>query len=125
MSNPYESPQATNSSAPSSTDWMLESAHNSQTVTAAIEQYFQGEGYRLEDGTPSDGHYGVGNNVLRIIFGAFVKRYKFKVNVVPSGTGCIVYIEKGMTGVMGGAIGYAKMKKELGRVREGVRRFIN
>ena len=123
MSNPYESPQTINT-APPSTDWLTESQSDLQNTATAVDQFFRGEGYRLEDGEPSDGHYGIGNNLLRIIFGAFIKRYKFKVNIVPSGNGCAVYIEKGMSGVMGGAIGYAKMKKELGRIREGLRRFI-
>ena len=90
-----------------------------------MESFFKSEGYRLEDGIPSDGSYGIGNNLLRIIFGAFVKRYRFKVNVMQSGAGCFVYVEKGMSGVMGGAIGYAKMKKELGRIRNGVQRSIS
>ncbi len=120
MSNPYESPQAITTNAPNSADWVAQSRSELPSTTEAVEQFFLSEKYRLEDGTPADGTYGIGNNLLRILFGAFVKRYKFKVNVVPSGNGCLVYVEKGMSGVMGGAIGYAKMKKELARIRLGV-----
>ncbi|QEG22189.1 hypothetical protein [Mariniblastus fucicola] len=123
MSNPYESPESMTTNA-NAADWMAQSPSDPQTVAAAVQQYFLGEGYRMEDGNPVDAIYGIGNNLLRILFGAFVKRYRFKVQVVPVGTGSQVSVEKGMSGVMGGAIGYAKMKKELNRIREGVRNSI-
>ena len=91
----------------------------------AVQAFFFSEGYRLENGDRHDGVYGIGNNFLRIIFGAFIKRYRFKVRVSAAGSGSVVSVEKGMSGAMGGAIGYAKMKKELSRVRVGVRAAVS
>ena len=120
MSNPYESPDSMTTNA-NSTDWVASSPQGVEDTASAVEQFFLVEGYRLEDGNPQDAIYGIGSNVLRILFGAFVKRFRFKVKVVAEGSGCRVFVEKGMSGAMGGAIGYAKMKKELARVRDGVR----
>ena len=123
MSNPYQSPESTTtnanpeSSAPTHLD--------ADKAAEAVENFFLSEGYRLEDGDRHDGVYGIGNNLLRIIFGAFIKRYRFKVRVSAAGSGSVVSVEKGMSGAMGGAIGYAKMKKELSRVRVGVRAAVS
>ena len=119
MSNPYQSPQ-TQAIDVSKADWRAVTQLDPKAAAIAAQDFFLAEGYRLESGDVRDGTYGIGNNVLRLLFGAFVKRYKFKVQVVAVGDGSNVLVSKGMSGVMGGAIGYAKMKKELVRIREGL-----
>ena len=91
-------------------------------VSGRLERFFLSQGYRLESGTTSDGVYGTGSDLWRILFGAFAKRYKFLLGVTPNhnGTVCNVFLEKGMSGAMGGAIGYMRMKKELQRVRNEI-----
>ena len=64
------------------------------------------------------------NDILRILLGGFVKRNKFKVKVVPTATGSNIFVDKGMSGAMGGALGYARMKKELTRIREALETHI-
>ena len=86
--------------------------------------FFAAEGYRLESGTTADGIYGIGSNLMRILFGAFVKRYSFKLLIKEHESGSSVVVDKGMSGAMGGAIGYSKMKKELSRIRAGVKNIL-
>lgn len=121
MNNPYDSPQTP---AGQENDRLLISSDDVQTTANKVAHFFEGEGYRLESGMPTDGFYGVGNNILRILFGAFVKRYRFHVTVLEYASGSSVTLEKGMSGVSGGAIGYSKMKKELERIKAGVRAVI-
>ena len=116
MTNPYETPQ----SKVDSPEWVAQTELNIEAAAAAVEQFFLSERYRLEDGHTRDAVYGIGNNVLRILFGSLVRRYRFKVRVIPSGSGSNVFVSKGMSGAMGGAIGYVNMKNELARIREGV-----
>ena len=124
MSNPYETPEAMTTNA-NSDGWVAQTHLDINAAAVAIESFFQSEGYRLEDGDSQNGVYGIGNNFLRILFGAFVKRFKFKVRISAAGSGSAVTVEKGMSGAMGGVIGYAKMKKELERVRAGVRQAVS
>lgn len=123
MSNPYESPLASTTGV-SGSDWLAKTQLEVNKTARTVESFFQAEGYRLESGDNLDGVYGIGNNILRILFGAFVKRYKFKVRVLQDGSGSIVVVDKGMSGAMGGVIGFTKMKKELARIREGVQSSI-
>lgn len=122
MSNPFEAPTP----APSnSEDSFAAPLLNVPQAANAIAHFFVQQRYRLEAGTASDAVYGIGNDYLRILFGAFVKRYKFKIQVIPEGTGSRVYVTKGMSGAMGGAIGYSKMKKEHKRIREALELELN
>ena len=123
MSNPYESPQtpARNVHADYlASDWFAQTELDTDTAARATQDFFLAEGYRLEAGDLHNAVYGIGSNVMRILLGGFVKRNKFKVQIVPAGAGSNVLVDKGMSGMMGGALGYAKMKKELARIREGV-----
>jgi len=128
MSNPYQSPQVQAKPVRpnfSAADWRVQTSLDTGAAAQAVETFFLAEGYRLEAGEPHDAVYGIGNNVLRILFGAFIKRYKFKVQVLPSGNGSSISVVKGMSGAMGGAIGYSKMKKELARVREALQTYLS
>lgn len=115
MNNPFQPPEPVSSHQD---QWFIQCQQNVEATSYQVANIFADEGYRLETGSPVDGMYGIGNNVLRIIFGAFIKRFRFHVTVSPIAGGSIVRIEKGMSGAMGGAIGYSKMKKELQRIRE-------
>lgn len=115
MNNPYEAPP---SSAPNPSEGPFMFQNSVSQVAQQVEQMLVAEGYRLESGTTTDAVYGKGNNLLRMILGALIKRYRFKVTVNPTGTGALVDIQKAMTGMMGGAIGYSQMKKEHNRICE-------
>jgi len=79
---------------------------------------FTQDGYKLEEGTSENGVYGRGSGFMRILFGAFVKRYKFKIAITPESEKVLLRLSKGMTGASGGLIGHSKMKKEFTRITE-------
>jgi hypothetical protein len=84
-----------------------------QALADELAAYFVGRGYKLEAGSPFAGSYGIGSNLKRLLFGAFAKRYVFNFTVQPQAAGGIVTITKGISGAMGGVIGYRRMTKEL------------
>ena len=96
------------------------------SIIEGMEQFFRVRGYRLELGKPGDGTYGTGSNFLRILFGAFAKRYSFSVKVTQSDdqSPVILHLGKAMSGAMGGVIGHGKMTKEYNAIvdtlREGI-----
>jgi hypothetical protein len=92
-----------------------------ETVAREMGNMMMREGYKLESGTPYAGTYGVGSTVMRILFGAFVKRYTFDFQMQPSGDATVLEFKKGMTGMSGGVIGLAKMNSEYTRVSNGLR----
>ena len=95
-----------------------------EEVSTKVNEYFTQQNYKLEKGTKEDGVYGIGNDVLRLLLGAFVKRYKFSVNVTASGNQTLVTFAKAMSGVSGGAIGYAKLNKEYKKVIEDLKTIL-
>ena len=116
--NPYKSPST--DTRKHSGSWFLVVESDAEQVGIRIERFFSRNGYRLESGNHADGYYGIGSDLRRIFLGAFAKRYKFRVMVESTSDGTLIIVAKAMSGAMGGAIGYAKMKKELHRVRSEI-----
>ncbi len=85
-------------------------------VAAALASFFAAQGYRQESGEKLSGTYGTGNDLLRLLLGGLIKRYKFNFQIELRGTGVLLTVSKGMSGAMGGALGYSRMKKELARI---------
>jgi len=100
--------------------WAISSPDSLEQTANKLAEFFESEGHKLESGTSTDGIYGIGSNLMRVLFGAFAKRYSFKVTITESGSVSTVSVDKAMSGAMGGAIGYSKMKKELARIQEAV-----
>lgn len=92
-----------------------------ETVAQTLQAAMHSQGYKLESGDPYKGTYGIGSNIMRILFGAFVKRYTFDFAMQPSGDAVVVEFKKGMTGMSGGVIGLAKMNSEFARISNGLR----
>ena len=103
---------------------MGRSRHDADSTAESVNRFFLAERYRLESGNPHEAVYGIGNDLLRIVLGGFIKRSKFKVKVVPTITDCNIFVDKGMSGAMGGVLGYARMKKELTRIRTALETHI-
>jgi len=78
-----------------------------------VATVFTDRQYRLETGSPTEGTYGTGSDVLRVFLGAFAKRYKFSVAITPNGQETECTLAKAMSGAMGGVIGARKMTKEF------------
>lgn len=64
------------------------------------------------------GIYEKGNRTMRILFGGFCKYYKFKLSVDATDPANIkVRVLNGSSGMSGGALGVAKVRKEIDRLR--------
>ncbi len=97
---------------------------NRESVASSVGEFFEKKQYKLEEGTPDDGMYGTGSKALRAIFGGFVKRYKFKVKILEESGNVRMSLDKGMSGAMGGVLGYKKMKKEHARIVSGLKSIV-
>lgn len=96
---------------------------SADALGADVAAFFHQQGYRLEGGSPTNGIYGIGSDLMRILFGAFARRYKFNVAVQQSGENVWLNMSKGMSGAMGGVIGYSAMTKETNRLFEAMKVF--
>lgn len=92
-----------------------------ESVARSVGEFFGKEQYKLEEGTPDDGVYGTGSKALRALFGGLVKRYKFKVTIHEESGNVRMSVDKAMSGALGGALGYSKMKKEHARLVSGLK----
>ena len=84
-----------------------------------IDQLMFSSGYKRVVGQPGDGVYEKGNKTMRILFGAFIKYFKFNVLTFTDETNEIrVQVTKESSGMSGGLIGIDQVKKELLRLAQ-------
>lgn len=89
-----------------------------EAIASKINNLFLKDGYSLEDGTQLKGKYGKGSKIMRILFGAFVKRFAWEVTVSTQGGLTTATLYKETKGYAGGAIGVNQVKKEFNRLVE-------
>lgn len=88
-----------------------------QDLAMAVSQKLTAAGYSIKEGKPGDAVYEKGNRTMRILFGAFVKYFKFGVRVEDGGDGNLkVRVHKLTSGMSGGLIGVGQVKTELKRI---------
>jgi len=85
-------------------------------IASKINGLFLKDGYKLEEGTEMKGKYGKGSKIMRILFGAFVKRFAFEVSVTNEGGTIKATLYKETKGYAGGAIGVNQVKNEFKRL---------
>jgi len=83
-----------------------------EAIVEGVKAYFEARKYKLENGKPDNGTYGIGSDLMRILFGAFAKRYSFTVQIGEEDGVVVFKLTKAMSGAMGGVIGHSKMTKE-------------
>lgn len=96
-------------------------AVDAEIVAEELHTFFKRRGYKLEAGTKLNGTYGTGNPVLRVLLGALVKRYKFKIQIRPQGQSVWLDVTKAMSGAWGGLLGVMAMSKETKTIAEAIR----
>ncbi|MBP6641353.1 MAG: hypothetical protein KA293_13760 [Bacteroidia bacterium] len=90
---------------------------NFDDLASQLDQKLAAAGYSLKEGKPGDGVYERGNRVMRILFGAFVKYFKFGVRIEDGGNGNLkVRVHKLTSGMSGGLIGMGQVKNEVKRL---------
>jgi hypothetical protein len=88
-----------------------------EDLAMKVSQKLTAAGYSIKEGKPGDAVYEKGNRVMRILFGAFVKYFKFGVRVEDGGNGTLkVRVHKLTSGMSGGLIGVGQVKNELKRI---------
>jgi hypothetical protein len=87
----------------------------------AVMTVLSHQGYALESGDMLEGKYGKGNKILRLLFGAFVKRFVFKVTISGSEKkekSTIVIEKDTFSQISGGLIGMNQYDSEMKRIAE-------
>lgn len=87
---------------------------NVAQLTQFLHQMMAQIGYSVKEEQPGTITYEKGNRVMRILFGAFVKYFKFTVTIVQTAENEItINIFKQSSGVSGGLIGMNQVKNEM------------
>ncbi len=88
-----------------------------ETVAQLIADRFEANDYKLESGDKLSGTYGTGSDLMRILFGAFAKRYKFNVKVFKGDNEAMVDVTKDtMSKVSGGLLGNKRYGDEFEKI---------
>ncbi|MEX1000811.1 MAG: hypothetical protein WDZ35_01710 [Crocinitomicaceae bacterium] len=88
-----------------------------------LQAFLLKDGYKLEAGTVKNGTYGKGSKTMRILFGAFVKRFTWGVKVQDKEGATYLVFSKDEKGYWGGAIGVSQVKKEYARITSVLKNF--
>ena len=81
-------------------------------------------GYRLESGTKFQGVYGRGSAAAHALLGPLVRRQKYNITVVQNDDNVAVVLAKGMSGMGGGLLGAAKVKREFQDLIGGIQETV-
>ena len=87
-----------------------------KSLANAVKTMFTSEGYKLEEGTDSNGTYGKGSAGMRMILGGFVDRQKFSIKITEEDAMQKLQFSAGMSGLSGGALGKSKTDREFSRL---------
>jgi hypothetical protein len=90
-----------------------------------LNLFFTSEGYTFKGEKDNAKIYTKGNKVLRAILGAFWKYFKVSVAVKNENNLFSVLVQKDASGLMGGAIGMAQVKKEFARITEAFKVYFS
>jgi len=82
----------------------------------SVNDIFVESGYKLEQGTTESGKYGKGSQVMRVLFGAFVKRFCWETKIENNSSQIRFALTKDAKGYVGGVIGVNQVNKEFKRL---------
>ena len=96
---------------------------NKEDLGKKVNDYFKEQGYTLEAGVNTNGTYGKGSKVLRVLLGAFVKRFEWQVSISDINNSTGLTFTKNAKGYAGGLIGVNQVKNEYSRLTETLKAF--
>lgn len=85
-------------------------------IASKVNDLFIKDIYSLEEETQLKGKYGKGSKIMRILLGAFVKRFAWEVTISTQGGLTTATLYKETKGYAGGAIGVNQVNKEFKRL---------
>jgi len=88
-----------------------------------VNDIFIEKSYKLEQGSTEGGKYGKGNQVLRILFGAFAKRFCWETKIESNSTHTRFIFTKDAKGYAGGIIGVNQVNNEYKRMTDAFTLF--
>lgn len=89
---------------------------NSDELAEKVQKFLSGLGYKLEEGNNKSGIYGKGSKILRILLGAFVKRFTWGVKIEESFGESVLTFTKNEKGYWGGLIGVTQVSSEYKKI---------
>ena len=95
-----------------------------EEIANKVALFMTERGYRLESGDRLQGVYGRGSAAGAAMLGPLVRRAKFNVTVAKEGDHIAVVMSKGMSGLGGGALGAARVKKEFQALASGLQSHV-
>lgn len=96
---------------------------NEEELTQKVQSFLSKKGYNLEEGQANNGKYGKGSRIGRILLGAFIKRFAWRVTVHQNGNLAELTFFKEAKGYVGGAIGVAQVNKEFNSIIDSLKTF--
>lgn len=96
---------------------------NKDDLGQKVNEYLKKQGYSLEAGTNTNGTYGKGSKVLRVLLGAFVKRFEWQVDISDINESTGLTFTKKAKGYAGGLIGMNQVKNEYNRLTGTLKAF--
>lgn len=94
-----------------------------ETLATKVEEFLLGKGYKLETGNKFAGQYGKGNKLMRVLFGAFVKRFCWGIQIDEVGDRVKLRLAKDEKGYVGGVIGANQVKNEYASITTSLKNW--
>jgi len=94
-----------------------------EDLGAKLEKYLLQKGDKIEAGTKTNATYGKGSQIMRILFGAFAKRFAWTVKIDSSMHGTTLTFSKMAKGYAGGIIGVNQVKNEFTQIVNSLKHF--
>lgn len=92
-------------------------------LATKLQSFLLKKGYKLEDGTSKNGLYGKGSKIMRILFGAFVKRFAWQITIsTVNGMTQLVFFKQAK-GYAGGVIGVSQVNTEFNSIVNSLSSF--
>lgn len=99
------------------------SSISEEDIGPKLEKYLLQKGYKIEAGTKTNATYGKGSQIMRILFGAFAKRFVWTVKIDSSMHGTTLTFSKMAKGYAGGIIGVNQVKNEFTQIVNSLKHF--
>jgi hypothetical protein len=99
------------------------SSISEEDLGAKLEKYLLQKGDKIEAGTKTNATYGKGSQIMRILFGAFAKRFAWTVKIDSSMHGTTLTFSKMAKGYAGGIIGVNQVKNEFTQIVNSLKHF--